>query len=116
MLTDDETGGGLAQPIDSEEQPSFLQDLNSDAYLKYMSPPRTTSVYKVRIYGRVQWQPLNTPGADRDTSAMDTSSSSLFGYSPPQTPLLKRRKPSSADPSSTAISGSFCVCRKQLNR
>ena len=24
---------------------------------------------------------------------MDTSSSSLFGYSPPQTPLLKRRKP-----------------------
>ncbi|KAK8827695.1 hypothetical protein WA577_007242 [Blastocystis sp. JDR] len=96
VLTDDETGVGLVQPIDPEEQPSFLQDQGSDAYLKYMSPPRTTSVYK----------PLNTPGADRDTSAMDTSSSSLFGYSPPQTPLLKRRKHSSAEPASTATSGS----------
>lgn len=49
VLTDDETGVGLMQPIDSEEVPSFLQDEASDAYLKYMSPPRTTTVYKVAI-------------------------------------------------------------------
>ena len=34
-----------------------------------------------------------TPGGDCDTSAMDTSSS-VDGYSPPHTPVLKRRKPS----------------------
>ena len=51
MLTDDETGVGLVQPIDPEEQPSFLQDQGSDAYLKYMSPPRTTSLYKVGMTG-----------------------------------------------------------------
>ncbi|KAK8808783.1 hypothetical protein WA588_004425 [Blastocystis sp. NMH] len=82
VLTEDEIPGGLAKSIDTDEVPSFLQE-DSEAYLKYMSPPRTTKVYK----------PLNTPGGDRDTSAMDTSSSSYYGYSPPMTPLLKRRKP-----------------------
>ena len=50
ILTDDENTGGLAKPIDTDEIPSFLQE-DSEAYLKYMSPPPTTKVYKVRFRG-----------------------------------------------------------------
>ena len=46
VLTDDENTMGLMQPMDNDSIPSFLQD-GDDAYLKYMSPPRTTQVYKV---------------------------------------------------------------------
>ena len=49
VLTDDENTMGLMQPMDNDSIPSFLQD-GDDAYLKYMSPPRTTQIYKVSLY------------------------------------------------------------------
>lgn len=51
VLTDDENTIGLMQPMDNDSVPSFLQE-DSEAYLKYMSPPRTTKVYKVWLINR----------------------------------------------------------------
>lgn len=48
VLTDDENTMGLMQPMDNDSVPSFLQE-DSEAFLKYMSPPRTTKVYKVSM-------------------------------------------------------------------
>lgn len=52
VLTDDENTIGLMQPMDNDSVPSFLQE-DSEAYLKYMSPPRTTKVYKVLFINRL---------------------------------------------------------------
>lgn len=48
MITEDDPNPGMMQSMDNDSVPSFLQE-DSEAYLKYMSPPRTTTVYQVYL-------------------------------------------------------------------
>ena len=48
ILTDDDNATRSMHSMETDNVPSFIQE-DSEAYLKYMSPPRTTRVYKVEL-------------------------------------------------------------------